>query len=151
MIKFDLHIHSFASKYKESEGVVDASIIENAEVLLQKLNEAEVSLFSITDHNRFWPELYEKFDELMVANQYPKVNGLLAGVEFDVQIDPEMSKCHIITSFYAKKKKETIRKYMMPSNNIARGSDDAYAKRDLKLLREIGLDVILIACQENRS
>lgn len=151
MIKFDLHIHSFASKYKESEGVVDASIIENAEVLLQKLNEAEVSLFSITDHNRFWPELYEKFDELMVANQYPKVNGLLAGVEFDVQIDPEMSKCHIITIFDAKRKKENYQKiYDAIEQHKLEGQDDAYAKRDFEdLLREIGLDVILIACQRN--
>ena len=90
MIKFDLHIHSFASKYKESEGIVDASTIDNASVLLEKLNETDVGLFSITDHNRFWPELYEKCDELIVSGQYPKVQGLLAGVEFDVQIDPDI-------------------------------------------------------------
>ena len=43
-------IHSIASKYKESAGVVDESTVENAEVLLQKLNETGIGLFSITDH-----------------------------------------------------------------------------------------------------
>ena len=58
MIKFDLHIHSFASFYKEGRDIVDNSTIENAETLMSKLNEQNVGLFSITDHNRFWPELY---------------------------------------------------------------------------------------------
>ena len=35
-MKFDLHIHSIASKYKESDGIVDNSTIDNAEVLLNK-------------------------------------------------------------------------------------------------------------------
>ena len=151
MIKFDLHIHSFASKYKESEGIVDTSTIENVDTLLQKLNDAEVALFSITDHNRFWPDLYEKLDELIAIGQYPKVCGVLAGVEFDVQIDPGMSKCHIITIFDAKSKKENYQKICDTiEQHKLEGQDDAYAKRDFEdLLREIGLDVILIACQRN--
>lgn len=151
MIKFDLHIHSFVSKYKESEGIVDASTIERAPVLLQKLNEADVGLFSITDHNRFWPELYEKLDELIDSAQYPKVQGLLAGVEFDVQIDPEMPKCHIITIFDTQNKKENYHKiYDAIESNKLEGQNDFYVKRDYEnLLREIGLDVILIACQRN--
>ena len=36
-MKFDLHIHSFASKYKESNGIVDKSTIDNVDVLLNKL------------------------------------------------------------------------------------------------------------------
>lgn len=151
MIKFDLHIHSFASKYKESEGIVDASTIENVDILLQKLNDAEVALFSITDHNRFWPELYEKLDDLISIGQYPKVRGLLAGVEFDVQIDPGMSKCHIITVFDAQNKKENYQKiYDAIEQHKLEDQNDAYVKQDFeKLLREIGLDVILIACQRN--
>lgn len=149
MIKFDLHIHSFASKYKESEGVVDASTIENADILLQKLNESDVALFSITDHNRFWPDLYEKLDELIATGCYPNVRGLLAGVEFDVQIDPAMSNCHIITIFDAKGEKENYQKiHDAIEAKKLEDQDNAYAKRDYEdLLREIGLDVILIACQ----
>ena len=97
MIKFDLHIHSYASNYKEGKSIVDESTIENAEVLMAKLNEQCVGLFSITDHNRFWPELYTRFDALISSGKYPNVKGLVAGVEFDVQMDPEMDKCHIIT------------------------------------------------------
>lgn len=62
MIKFDLHIHSSASKYKESKGIVDDSTVDNVDILLDKLEEQKVSLFSITDHNRFNVELYEKLD-----------------------------------------------------------------------------------------
>lgn len=151
MIKFDLHIHSFASKYKESEGIVDASTIKRAPTLLQKLNEADVGLFSITDHNRFWPELYEKLDELIASGQYPKVCGLLAGVEFDVQIDPGMPKCHIITIFDAKNNKGNYQKiHDAIESNKLEGQNDYYEKRDYEnLLREVGLDVILIACQRN--
>lgn len=151
MIKFDLHIHSYASKYKESEGIVDASTIENADLLLQKLSENDVALFSITDHNRFWPELYERFDELLLSGKYPIVKGLLAGVEFDVQIDPEMSKCHIITIFDTQNKKENYQKiYDAIERHKLKGQDDFYSKRDFEnLLREIKLDVILIACQRN--
>ena len=151
MIKFDLHIHSFASRYKESKGIVDASTIERAPILLQKLNDADVSLFSITDHNRFWPELYEELDKLIATDQFPNVQGLLAGVEFDVQIDPEMPKCHIITIFDAKNRKENYQKIREAiEHNKLEGRDDFYVKRDYEdLLREIGLDVILIACQRN--
>jgi predicted ATPase len=151
VIKFDLHIHSFASRYKESEGIVDASTIDNASVLLEKLNDADVGLFSITDHNRFWPELYEKLDELIASGQFSKVQGLLAGVEFDVQINPTMSKCHIITIFDAKNKRENYQRiHNVIEQHKLEGQNDAYEKHDYEdLLREIGLDVILIACQRN--
>ena len=91
MINFDLHIHSFASKYKESKAIVDKSNIENAHVLMSKLEEHNVGLFSITDHNRFWPELYVRFDELISSGDYPEVKGIVAGVEFDVRMDAEIT------------------------------------------------------------
>ena len=64
-MKFDLHIHSIASKYKESSGIVDKSTVENIGTLFEKLEENEVGLFSITDHNRFNVELYKKIDEII--------------------------------------------------------------------------------------
>lgn len=72
-MKFDLHIHSIASKYKESDGIVDNSTIDNAEVLLNKLDENEVGLFSITDHNRFNVELYNKLDSEIKTGRYKNV------------------------------------------------------------------------------
>lgn len=47
VIKFDLHIHSKKSDYKESDGIVDNSTKENLSVLFQKLNENNVALFQL--------------------------------------------------------------------------------------------------------
>lgn len=109
-MKFDLHIHSIASKYKESDGIVDNSTIDNTSVLLDKLEENEVGLFSITDHNRFNVELYNKLDSEIKTGKYENVKGIVAGVEFDVQIDGDMGKCHIITIFDAKNKEDNYKK-----------------------------------------
>ena len=149
MIKFDLHIHSIASKYKEGKGIVDHSTIENAEVLMSKLNSAEVGLFSITDHNRFFPELYVKFDELIKSGRYPNVRGLVAGVEFDVQLDPNMEKCHIITIFDAKNDPERYQRIhdVIEANRLDDPSAAYSRKQYEELLKNISLDVILIACQ----
>lgn len=118
---------------------------------MTKLNEKEVGLFSITDHNRFWPELYRRFDELIASDSYPNVKGIVAGVEFDVQMDPDMGKCHIITIFDTK---NTDENYQRIHDAIeARKIDDknvAYPRKVFEnLLREIGLDVILVACQRS--
>ena len=150
-MKFDLHIHSIASKYKESDGIVDDSTLENTEVLLNKLDDNKVGLFSITDHNRFNVELYNKLDSEIKSGKYVNVKGIVAGVEFDVQIDSDMGKCHIITIFDAKNKDDNYEKIKDVINkNILHDKEDYY-KRDVfeAILKEIGLDVILIACQRN--
>ena len=151
MINLDLHIHSKASAYKEGSGIVDESTIENAETLMEKLQNSKVGLFSVTDHNRFWPELYIRLDELIKSGNYPDVKGLLAGVEFDVQIDPEMGKCHIISIFNTHNDPTN---YEIIKNcieaQLLKGKADAYSQKDFEeLLRSIGLEVILIACQRN--
>lgn len=150
-MKFDLHIHSIASKYKESNGIVDNSTIENAEVLLKKLDENEVGLFSITDHNRFYVELYNKLDSEIKTGKYENVKGIVAGVEFDVQIDSDMGKCHIITIFDAKNKEvnyKKIKEYI--DENKLDKKEDCYTRDEFEsILKKIGLDVILIACQRN--
>lgn len=150
-MKFDLHIHSSASKYKESDGIVDNSTIDNAEVLLNKLDENEVGLFSITDHNRFNIELYNKLDNEIKNGKYENVKGIVAGVEFDVQIDSDMGKCHIITIFDAKNKEDNYKKIKecIDENKLEKKED--YYTRDTfeSILKKIGLDVILIACQRN--
>lgn len=151
MIKFDLHIHSIASKYKESTGIVNESTVKNARVLLDKLNENNVALFSITDHNRFYVELYEELDKRIAEGSCPNVKGLVAGVEFDVQMDPDMGKCHIITIFDAKNKRENYNKIHDAIEETRLNSrEDVYSKAQYEtILRKIGLDVILIACQRN--
>lgn len=150
-MKFDLHIHSIDSKYKESEGIVDNSTIDNTSVLLEKLEENEVGLFSITDHNRFNVELYNKLDSEIKTGKYEYVKGIVAGVEFDVQIDSDMGKCHIITIFDAKNREDNYKKIKecVDENKLEKKED--YYTRDKfeSILKKIGLDVILIACQRN--
>ena len=47
IINIDLHIHSIESEYKEKEGYLNNSTIDNIDVLLKKLNENNINY--ITD------------------------------------------------------------------------------------------------------
>lgn len=76
-IKIDLHIHSKASAYKEANGYVDESKIENIDVLLSKVQENNVNLISITDHNNFDYALYKKIKELINKEPYKDINNNL--------------------------------------------------------------------------
>ncbi len=151
VIKFDLHIHSKASDYKEAKGIVDQSTKENLGILLSKLNEHNVALFSITDHNRFDPEIYKGINKILTQdnNQYPNVKAVLAGVEFDVIIENGMDKCHIIAIFDANHNTEKLEKIKAGlDKNPLTDSDGAYNKKEFEnILEEIGLDTILIASQ----
>lgn len=153
MIKFDLHIHSNASKYKESTNIVDDSNISNVDVLLKKLNDYDVSLFSITDHNRFNVALYNEIDRILKKPDCPynKVKEVLAGVEFDVKIDEAMEKCHIITIFDANNKAENYQKISNEiGKNFLTAKDAYYTKKEFEdVLYNIGLNTILIACQRS--
>lgn len=62
-----------------------------------------------------------------------------------------MNKCHIITIFDAKNDKDNYKKIfnVIEENKLEDKSDFYSRKRYEKILREINLDVILIACQRN--
>lgn len=151
VIKLDLHIHSRASEYKESSNIVADSTKENISTLLSKLNEHEVTLFSITDHNRFDAKLYEAFIQLVNTpnNPYPFVKGILAGIEFDVKFEKDMEKCHIITIFNTKNDSSKLNHIESVINsNLLTDKDASYSKDDFEaILKAIGLDTILIASQ----
>jgi ABC-type lipoprotein export system ATPase subunit len=151
VIKLDLHIHSKASEYKESNGIVAQSTKENISILLSKLNENKVALFSITDHNRFDSDLYKALIEALNTpnNQYPFVKGILAGIEFDVKLEECREKCHIIAIFNAKNDPEKLKHIeSIINNNFLVERDAAYPKNEFEnVLKEIGLDTILIASQ----
>lgn len=159
VIKFDLHIHSKASKYKERTGIVDQSTKENLEVLLSQLNQHNVALFSITDHNRFDPELYAKINNILAQDDhpYPNVKAVLAGVEFDVIIDEGMDKCHVIAIFDANNQADKFEQINAGLHtNLLRDIEGAYLKEEFEnVLKAIGLNTVLIASQRkdihNRS
>jgi hypothetical protein len=163
IIKIDLHIHSQESNYKEDDDIVCNGTIENLDVLFEKLNTNEINMFSITDHNRFNNIIYEKAKELIDKKLYPNVKAILPGVEFDVlleedvQIKSETKKgekykaCHIITIFDAKSNQELKRIHdcIESEENILKNKDDFYEKKHFEsILREIGLDTILIVHQK---
>lgn len=58
--KFDLYIYSIKSGYKEEFDYLRNSTIDNVNVLLRNLNDNNINLFSITNHNRFNLNLYNK-------------------------------------------------------------------------------------------
>lgn len=151
IIKFDLHIHSKASEYKESAGIVDQSTKENLAVLLSQLNQHNVALFSVTDHNRFDAELYLEINKQLaqLENPYPNVKAVLAGIEFDVKLDEGMDKCHIIAIFDTKNEPDKLRQIETGlQSNLLTDIQGAYTKSAFEsVLKEIGLNTILIALQ----
>jgi len=149
IIKFDLHIHSNASAYKEGSGIVDFSTVDNIPTLLSKLNENTVSLFSVIDHNRFDANLYKVIYKVLEQpdNSYPNVKKVLPGIEFGVKIDENMSKCHIITIFDICNNGNNLEKIESEVNKLSlQEAGDAYSKDKFEsILKNIGLNTILIA------
>lgn len=150
-IKIDLHIHSAASRYKEDPGIVEDSTKDNLPVLLKKLHENEIQLFSITDHNRFDSDLYIEIDRLLrdSPDLYKNVKQVLAGVEFDVKLDPDKGKCHIICIFDAQNDPICYKKIEKVINhNLLTEKNNNYDKSCFeRILQDIGLRTILIASQ----
>ncbi len=147
-IKIDLHIHTFASKYKESNEIVDKSISANLKTLFNSLNDNEISMFSFTDHNRFDPQIYKDAKSIILSNEFPKVKNILPGVEFDVKLDASMAVCHILTYFNCCSDNDFEKIDLSIKNNLLISKDSYYSKVEFEnLLKSIGLSVILIVCQ----
>ena len=105
-IRVDLHIHSKASGYKEGpdsagSNIVAESDIEHLDVLFEKLSEAQngINMISITDHNRFDPDLYEAINVCITNRDSGTVEAILAGVEFDVLFQKDKPHAHVIAIF----------------------------------------------------
>ena len=146
-IKIDLHIHSIASKYKESVGVVDQSTVENLPVLFKKLETEGINLISFTDHNTFDSKLYIEAEGLIRLGSYPSVKGIIAGIEFDVLLDTE-KPCHILAYFDCKAKEDYETIELVMSKHAPKNKDHKYSKDDFEsILKEIKLPVILVAYQ----
>lgn len=146
-IKIDLHIHSIASKYKESVGVVDQSTVENLPVLFKKLETEKINLISFTDHNTFDSKLYIEAESLIRLGSYPSVKGIIAGIEFDVLLDTE-KPCHILAYFDCKTKEDYETIELVMSRHAPKNKDHKYSKDGFEsILKEIKLPVILVAYQ----
>jgi len=147
IINIDLHIHSCFSEYKDRE-IVKESTIENLDTLITKLENNKISLCSITDHNRFNYELFK-----VLREKIKKKNGIiknnLPGIEFDVILESNKPKCHIIAIFDDSDitKLKNIEKNMFDIKKLEK-PDEAYTLEEFeKIIKRIGINVILIVHQ----
>ena len=149
IIKIDLHIHSKISEYKESDkSIVANSNKDNVNVLLDRLLENDVCLFSITDHNRFDEELYDSIERALSEEKYKSLH-MLSGVEFDVALEENKTPPHIVTIFDTKNKEDREKIAKTINNNLLQNKNDSYNKSEFEnILREIGLNTILIVHQK---
>ena len=147
-IKIDLHIHSIASEYKDGDIVKDSNI-GNIEVLINSLEKNNISLFSITDHNRFDYALYQKLKERIATSNI--IKKVLPGVEFDVKLDNKYPKgCHVVCIF-DDKDEEKIRKIEEKIFSIKKleKETDVYTIDEFEnILRQINTKTILIVHQK---
>jgi predicted ATPase len=152
VIKIDLHIHSIASKYKEpyyhnGESIVEHSNCDNTTVLLDNLIKNGIQLFSITDHNRFNVELYNKISNDLEKPEYSSLK-LLHGVEFDVKLDESKADAHIIVIFDVTNQEDMLRIETALKENEITDKNGYYSKDQFeKILRNIKLNTILIVHQ----
>ena len=150
--KLDLHIHSSHSKTKDGMKVA-FNTIENINVLITRLNDNNVQLCSITDHDAFGYDLYKelKKQEDLEASTIVKV---FPGVEFSVEFqgDETPTVVHVIAIFDDSNDEKLAR-----ISSIITGADGkplydremAFSEeRFISILRDIELDTVLIAHQK---
>lgn len=151
-IRIDLHIHSYASFYKEpsySDGssIVEFSKKENVDVLLNKLLQNDISLFSITDHNRYDITLYKTIIEKLNEHEYSSLH-LLHGIEFDVKFETDKKVAHVIAIFDVKNDDDMDAINLALNNNRIQEKNGFYSKDEFEaILRKIGLNTLLIVHQ----
>lgn len=152
-LKIDLHIHSCYSKHKDGNKVAN-NTLSNIDILIKKLNENSVNLCAITDHDYFDYNLYSKLKESENTGSMQKV---LPGIEASVLLsgDNNSKVIHIITIFddSNNEKLKDINSYLVDDNGNpkydANGKDAYKEETYLEFLRNIGLNVVLIAHQKN--
>ena len=145
LVKVDLHIHSVYSKKDKKE--VENNTLDNIPILFQKLEEQQLNMIAITDHNVFNYNLYKTMcDNISDCKTLKKI---LPGVEFDVTI--ERNRFHVIAIFDdSDDVKLQLMEKIIENNKFDNYRNNAYMLATLrKILTEIDLNVILIAHQKS--
>lgn len=148
IIQIDLHIHSCFSEYKDG-AIVKDSTIENLDVLIKKLEENNISLCSITDHNRFDYKLYKTLKRKIEEKKSILKNNL-PGIEFDVELETGRPKCHIIAIFddSDEEKIKVIESKMFEIKKIEKPNGCYLLNEFENVLKNIGINAILIVHQK---
>ena len=68
--KDDFHNQSIASKHKESDDCVDLSTLDNMDLLIEKLNQREINMCSISDHDNFDFNIYNRLKLIHLGISY---------------------------------------------------------------------------------
>ena len=148
--KVDFHIHSIASKHKESDDCVDLSTIDNIDLLIDKLSKREINMCSISDHDNFDFNIYNRLKQEENKGSIKKV---FPAVEFSVTYDKKV--LHVITIF-DDKDEEKIKKIQNEIFDIKNNKpfyDDIELNsfsenKYLNILKNINLNVVMIAHQK---
>jgi predicted ATPase len=149
-LKVDFHIHSAASKNKDGEKVKE-NTIQKTDILIKKLLENNVDMFSISDHDTFDFELYEKLKEKELDGTFRKV---FPAVEFSVSFTEDIKPSNIIhiVCIFDDSDKDKLRKlnsYLGNDGKIDYDLKDSFSEsKFLKILRNINIDVVMIAHQK---
>ena len=149
--KLDLHIHSVYSRGKD-HGKVSFNTIDNIEILAEKLNEQNVQICALTDHDAFNYNMYKALKEYETREN--SIIKVFPGVEFSVEFegDAENVVVHVIAIFDDSDEAKVIE-----IEKILKGTDGkplydcdmAFSEEKfLSILRDINLDTILIAHQK---
>lgn len=148
--KVDFHIHSIASKHKESDDCVDLSTLDNMDLLIEKLNQREINMCSISDHDNFDFNIYNRLKQEENKGSIKKV---FPAVEFSVTYDKKV--LHIITIFDDKDegKIKKIQNEIFDTKNNKPFYDDVELNsfsenKYLNILKNIDLNVVMIAHQK---
>lgn len=150
--KVDLHIHSVASRSKDGAKVY-YNTIEHIDTLIEKLNENQVHMCALTDHDVFDYEMYKKLKETEEDSQ-TSIIKVFPGIEFSVEFqgDKSAKTVHVIAIFNDeddKKVQAISEKIIAKDGKIAYDRDMAFSEEKfLMILRNIDLDTVLIAHQK---
>jgi len=147
-LKIDLHIHSSESSKKDGNKVKN-NTLSNIPILIQKLNEQEVNICAITDHDTFSYSMYKTLKQ--AEKEENSIQKVLPGIEFSVCFENNAveSVIHVVAIFSDDDDEkiqciETLLAETPPNYN------GAYREEDfLALLRNIDINTILIAHQKN--
>lgn len=150
-VKIDFHIHSAASAHKDGSLVKDGTV-EHIDVLFRKLEENEVNMVAITDHDAFDYDVYDALcSKVPSAHHLRKV---LPGVEFTVSFKTPMGSkpVHVVTLFDdADSERIKLIGDAIPrkSGKPAYDDGDAFTEDGYwNIIRAIGLDIVTIAHQK---
>ena len=147
-LKIDLHIHSAFSSLKDG-AKVKGNTITNIPLLVQKLDEQQVNLCAITDHDTFSYDMYAALKR--AETEQNSIQKVLPGVEFSVcfSADGKESVIHVVAIF-SDESEEKIRAIEKILRETPPSYKQAYKEEDfLAVLRKIDINTILIAHQKN--